>query len=556
MRLPEMKFMKKAAYTTLAVVTLLFSLSFTEPAERYFEIAKNLDIFATLFKEVNALYVDEVNPNQLVRTGIDAMLGSLDPYTNYIPEDEVEDYRTMNTGQYGGIGAVTREINNRTVVTMIMEGYGAQKGGLKIGDEIVKIDNVELSRLTREQSSQMMKGQIGTPVSLTVKRPGAEAPITLKFVREKIKLHNVPFFGLIAEDVGYVQLSDFTPDASREVRNALVALKEKGAKTAILDLRGNPGGLLLEAVNISNLFIPKGKLVVSTKGKIPEHNLNYESLNVPLDTDIPVAVLINRGSASASEIVAGTLQDYDRGVVIGEKSYGKGLVQVSRPLSYNSQLKVTTAKYYTPTGRCIQVLDYTHRRDDGSVGSIPDSLKKQFKTPNGRVVFDGGGIDPDIKTKPMEAHPLTQVLFEKGFIFDYASFYVSKRTEPVDSKTFSLSIEEYQQFVQWMNGKNYEYKSLMEFQLEQFTEEAKKERYYEDIKTQLDQVTSRISGSKKNELMLYKDQIKMLLEEEIVSRYHLERGSIEARFKYDTDVMEAIKVLHDPTRYRKILNYQ
>lgn len=548
--------MKKAAYITLTVFTLLFTLSFTEPAERYFEIAKNLDIFATLFKEVNALYVDEVNPNQLVRTGIDAMLGSLDPYTNYIPEDEVEDYRTMNTGQYGGIGAVTREINNRTVVTMIMEGYGAQKGGLKIGDEILKIDNVELARLTREQSSQMMKGQIGTPVSLTVKRPGTDAPITLKFVREKIKLHNVPFYGLIADDIGYIQLSDFTPDAGREVKNALVALKEKGARNAILDLRGNPGGLLLEAVNITNLFIPKGKLVVSTKGKIPEHNLNYESLNVPLDVDMPVAVLINRGSASASEIVAGTLQDYDRGVVVGEKSYGKGLVQVSRPLSYNSQLKVTTAKYYTPTGRCIQVLDYTHRRDDGSVGSIPDSLKKEFKTPNGRVVFDGGGIDPDIKTKPMEAHPLTQVLFEKGFIFDYASLYAAKRTEPVDSKTFSLTNEEYQQFVQWMNGKNYEYKSLMEFQLEQFTEEAKKERYYQDIKGQLDQVVSRISENKKNELMLYKDQIKMLLEEEIVSRFHLEKGSIEARFKYDTDVMEAVKILHDPARYRKILNYQ
>jgi carboxyl-terminal processing protease len=548
--------MKKRIYISLAVITLLFSVSFTEPAERYFEIAKNLDIFATMFKEVNALYVDEVNPNQLVRTGIDAMLGSLDPYTNFIPEDEVEDYRTMNTGQYGGIGAVTREINNRTVVTMIMEGYGAQKGGLKIGDEIIKIDNVELSRLTREQSSQMMKGQIGTPVSLTVKRPGTEAPLTLKFIREKIKLNNVPFFGMIADDVGYIQLSDFTPDAGREVKNALVALKEKGAKHAILDLRGNPGGLLLEAVNISNLFIPKGKLVVSTKGKIPEHNLNYETLNVPFDVELPVAVLINRGSASASEIVAGTLQDYDRGVVIGEKSYGKGLVQVSRPLSYNSQLKVTTAKYYTPTGRCIQVLDYTHRRDDGSVGSIPDSLKKEFKTPNGRVVFDGGGIDPDVKTIPMEAHPLTQVLFEKGFIFDYATHYVAKNPNPVDSKSFSLSSQEYQQFIQWMSGKNYEYKSLVEFQLEQFAEEAKRERYYQDIKGQLDQVVTKIAESKKNELMLYKDQIQMLLEEEIVSRYHLERGSIEARFKYDRDVKEAIKILHDPALYRKILNHQ
>jgi carboxyl-terminal processing protease len=548
--------MKKYIHISLTLLTLLVSVSFTEPAERYFEIAKNLDIFATLFKEVNALYVDEVNPNQLVRTGIDAMLGSLDPYTNYIPEDEVEDYRTINTGQYGGIGAITREINNRTVVTMIMEGYGAQKGGLKIGDEILRIDDIELSRLTREQSSQMMKGQIGTPVSLTVRRPGTTEPIKLKFVREKIKLNNVPFFGMVAEDVGYVQLSDFTPDASREVKNALVALKEKGAKYAILDLRGNPGGLLLEAVNISNLFIPKGKLVVSTKGKIPEHNLNYETLNVPLDVDLPVTVLINRGSASASEIVAGTLQDYDRGIIIGEKSYGKGLVQVSRPLSYNSQLKVTTAKYYTPTGRCIQVLDYTHRRDDGSVGSIPDSLKKEFKTPAGRTVFDGGGIEPDIKTKPMEAHPLTQVLFEKGFIFDYATTYVSMRKDPVDSKTFALSDDEYRQFIQWMNDKNYEYKSLVEYQLEQFTDEAKKERYYQDIRNQLNQVVAKIADSKKNELMLYKDQIKMLLEEEIVSRYHLERGSIEARFKYDTDVMEAVKILHDPVRYKKILNHQ
>lgn len=548
--------MKKAAYIFLTILTLVVGASFTEPAERYFEIAKNLDIFATLFKEVNALYVDEVNPNQLVRTGIDAMLGSLDPYTNYIPEDEVEDYRTMNTGQYGGIGAVTREINNRTVVTMIMEGYGAQKGGLKIGDEIIQIDDVDLSKLTREQAGQMMKGQIGTPVSLTVKRPGTPGPVKLKFVREKIKVSNVPFYGMVAEDVGYVQLSDFTPDAAREVKNALIALKEKGAKNAILDLRGNPGGLLLEAVNISNLFLPKGKLVVSTKGKIAEHNLNYETLNMPFDVDLPVAVLINRGSASASEIVAGTLQDYDRGVIIGEKSYGKGLVQVSRPLSYNSQLKVTTAKYYTPTGRCIQVLDYTHRRDDGSVGSIPDSLKRQFKTPNGRVVYDGGGIDPDVKVAPIEAHPLTQVLFEKGFLFDYVSQYVAKRKDAVDAKTFTLSNDEYNDFVKWMGDKNYEYKSLMEFQLEQFAEEARKERYYQDIKSQLEQVQEKIHESKKNELMIYKDQIKMLLEEEIVSRYHLERGSIEARFKYDNDVKEAVSILHDPARYKKLLNYQ
>lgn len=546
--------MKKRLYILSFSLITLLCLSFTQPAERYFEIAKNLDIFATLFKEVNALYVDEVNPNQIIRTGIDAMLASLDPYTNYIPEDEVEDYRTMNSGQYGGIGATTRQIGERTVVVMIMEGYSAQKGGLKIGDEIIKIDQVDIRKLTPEQAGHMMKGQLGTPVSLTVKRTGSANPIVLNFNREKIKINNVPFYGMVAEDVGYLQLTDFTPDAAKEVRNALVALKEKGAKSTIIDLRENPGGLLLEAVNISNLFLPKGKVVVSTKGKIQEYNLNYETLNPPFDTEMPVAVLINRSSASASEIVAGTLQDYDRGVIIGEKSYGKGLVQISRPLSYNSQLKVTTAKYYTPTGRCIQVLDYTHRRDDGSVESIPDSLKRAFKTTHGRTVYDGGGIEPDIKTETTEAHALTQVLFEKGYLFDYANEYAARRTQPVESKTFTLSNEEYLAFINWMKGKDYTYQSLVEYQLELFSEEAKKERYFQHIKSELEAVGTKIKDSKKNELMLYKDQIKMLLEQEIVSRFHLEKGGVEARFKYDNDVRKAVEILHNPTAYRKILN--
>jgi carboxyl-terminal processing protease len=550
-----MKTKKKILLSSALLVTVAL-LAASKPAERYFEIAKNLDIFATLFKEVNALYVDDVNPNKLVRTGIDAMLNSLDPYTNYIPEDEVEDFRTINTGQYGGIGAITREINNRTVVTMIMEGYGAQKGGLRIGDEILKIDDAELAKLTREQSSHLMKGQVGTPVTLTVKRLGTEQPITLQFKREKIKVNNVPYFGMVGTDVAYIQLSDFTPDAAKEVKIAMISLKEQGAKSVILDLRGNPGGLLIEAVNITNIFLPKGKLVVSTKGKIPENNLNYETLNAPVDTEIPVSVLINRGSASASEIVAGTLQDYDRGVIIGEKSYGKGLVQVSRPLSYNAQLKVTTAKYYTPTGRCIQVLDYTHRREDGSVASVPDSVKKSFKTSAGRVVYDGGGIDPDIKTESPEAHMLTQMLFERGLLFNYATQYVVKHPQAADPRTFSLSDDEYKEFVTWMKDKNYQYKSYLEYELQQFTEEAKKEKYYTELKAQLDQIQARIAESKKNELMMYKDEIKMLLEEDIVSRYHLEKGSIEAGFKYDDDVKKAVEVLHSSAQYKKILNMQ
>lgn len=546
--------MRKRVIYLLFAVAVLSVLAFSRPAERYFEIAKNLDIFATLFKEVNALYVDDVNPNKLVRTGIDAMLNSLDPYTNYIPEDEVEDYRTVNTGQYGGIGAITRELGKRTVVTMIMEGYGAQKGGLKIGDEIIKIDDIDLVNLSREESGQLMKGQVGTPVSLTVKRVGAEQPIKLDFKREKIKVNNVPYSGMLDNDIAYIQLSDFTPDAGKEVKNALTTLKEQGAKGVILDLRGNPGGLLMEAVNITNIFIPKGKLVVSTRGKIPENNLSYETLNPPVDTDIPVTVLINRGSASASEIVAGSIQDYDRGIIVGEKSYGKGLVQVSRPLSYNSQLKVTTAKYYTATGRCIQVLDYTHRRDDGSVGSIPDSLKRAFKTSTGRTVYDGGGIEPDVKSEAAEAHLLTQVLFEKGFLFDFVSHYVTKHPEPVDARTFSLNESGYQEFMTWMKDKNYSYTSYLEYELRQFTQEAKKEKYFTELKGQLDQISARISDSKKNELVLYKDEIKILLEEEIVGRHHLERGSIEVGFKYDHDIKKAIDILHNNAQYKKVLN--
>lgn len=548
--------MKKSLVVLLVFVVGAVGLSFTRPAERYFEIAKNLDIFASLFKEVNALYVDDVNPNKLVKTGIDAMLNSLDPYTNYIPEDEVEDYRTLNTGQYGGIGALTREIGNRTVVTMVYENYPAYKNGLKIGDEVIKLNDIQLSKVSRSEAEQLMRGQVGTPVKLTVKRIGVDQPIQLEFKREKIKVNNVPYFGMVSSDVGYVQLSDFTPEAGKEVKNGVLALKEKGAKSMIVDLRNNPGGLLFEAVNVCNIFIPKGKKVVDTKGKIEDSNITYETLNMPADLDMPVAVLINRGSASASEIVAGTLQDYDRAVIIGEKSFGKGLVQLSRPLSYNSQVKITTAKYYTPTGRCIQVLDYSHRRDDGSVISVADSLKKAFKTTKGRTVYDGGGIDPDILVAGNDASAITQVLYINGFIFDYATLYAYKHPTIASAKDFSLTDAEYQEFVNWMKGKDYNYRSHAEVELASLVEEAKRERYYDVLKPQLDQINAKLTDGRKNDLITFKDQIKMVLEEDIVSRYQLEKGSVEAGFKYDQDVKKAIEVLNNKTQYNKLLSIE
>ncbi len=548
--------MRKRVIVLGIMLVGIVSFSFTPPAERYFEIAKNLEIFASVFKEVNNLYVDEINPNKTIRVGIDAMLGSLDPYTNFISEDQVEDFRTQNTGQYGGIGAVTRTIGNRTVITMVFEQYPAFKNGLKIGDEILKMDGVELARLSTEGATQLMRGQVGTPVKLTVKRMGAKDPIDIEFKREKIKISNVPYYGMIAPDMGYVQLTEFTVDAGKEVKSAVVALKEKGAKHIILDLRGNPGGLLHEAVNICNIFLPKGKKVVDTKGKVSENNITYETLNSPVDLDIPVGVIINRGSASASEIVAGTLQDYDRAVIFGEKSYGKGLVQIPRPLSYNSQVKITTAKYYTPTGRCIQVLDYSHRREDGSAGSIPDSVKKEFSTTRGRKVFDGGGIDPDVKIESTQPAVITQALFREGLIFDFATQYVYAHTTIADAKSFSMTDQEYQEFVTWAKARKVTYESSMETELNNLVALAKRERSYTDLKPQLDVIQARIAEGRKNDLINFKDQIKPMLEEEVVSRYYFERGAVESGFKNDSEVKKAMEVLRNQPEYKSILRLE
>lgn len=546
--------MRKKIIVLLIPVLGIVAFSFTTPAERYFEIAKNLDIFASLFKEVNNLYVDEVNPNQLIRTGIDAMLGSLDPYTNFIAEDEVETYRTLNTGQYGGIGAVTRVIGTRTVVTMVYEGYPAQKNGLRIGDEVIKMDGIELAKLTVEEANQLMRGQIGTNVKLEVKRTGVDHLIPLEFKREKVKISNVPYSGMVSGNVGYIQLADFTPDAGKEVKNAVVRLKEQGATGIILDLRDNPGGLLFEAVNICNIFLPKGKLIVTTRGKTQESNVAYETLNAPVDLEIPLAVLINRGSASASEIVAGTLQDYDRAIIIGEKSFGKGLVQLPRPLSYNTQVKITTAKYYTPTGRCIQVLDYTHRRDDGSVGAIPDSLKKTFKTTHGRNVYDGGGIDPDIVLDGTDIASLTQLLYNNGFIFDYATLYASEHPTIPQAKDFMLTDKDYDGFVMWVKSRQYNYRSPLEVELTVLKEQAKREKYYETLRPQIEQISELLKENRKKDLYTFKDQIKTLLEQDIASRYYLEHGSTEVEFKYDADVKRSIEVLNNPAEYKKKLN--
>jgi len=547
--------MKKKIIVVSVVFAGLVLFSFTPPADRFFELAKNLEIFGSLFREVNSLYVDDINPNVMARNGIDAMLNSLDPYTNYIPEDEVEDYRTQNTGQYGGIGATTISIGKRTVVNMVFENYPAYKNGLRIGDEIVKINGIELSKLTTDESNHLMKGQIGTPVKVSVKRYGNDKIIELEFKREKIKINSVPYFGMIpSQDIGLVQLTEFTTECSKELKKGIQALKEQGAKKIILDIRSNPGGHLNEAVDICNFFIPEGKLVVATKGKSEQRY--YDTQNNPLDENIPVAILINRGSASASEIVAGTLQDYDRAVIIGERSYGKGLVQMGKPFVYNSYVKITTAKYYTPSGRCIQVLDYTHRRTDGSVSTVPDSVKKEFKTTRGRLVYDGGGIDPDIVLKSDERSGIEIALNRQGFLFDYATEYASKHPSIAQPKNFSLTNSEYDDFVNWMKDKKVEYKTQMETELKELENEAAREKYLPLIKSQIALVQQKLDELHQSDFSTFKDQIKLLLEREIVSRYYFEKGAAEFSLSRDEEVKRAVTVLNDTEGYKKILHIQ
>jgi len=393
------KFSKKAIIIVSAITISGFAfMGLNNIDNKNFEIAKNLDIYFSLFRELNTFYVDEVDPGKLVKESIDDMLSSLDPYTNYIPESDIEDFRFMTTGEYGGIGALISKHGEEIIISEPYEGFPACKSGLMAGDVILEVAGKSTEKMTTEDVSNLLKGSAGQTVNLKIKRYGQKKPLNIDIVREKIVIEPISYYGMLNDEVGYIHLSNFTKDCSEKVKKAMLDLKEaKGAKNIILDLRGNPGGLLIESVNLCNLFLNKDCEVVSTKGKVSQWDKVYKTTGNPVDTEIPLVVLVNRGSASASEIVSGTMQDLDRAVVIGTRTFGKGLVQTTRDLSYNTKLKVTTAKYYIPSGRCIQALDYSHRNEDGSVGHVPDSLISEFSTKNGRKVYDGGGVVPDIK---------------------------------------------------------------------------------------------------------------------------------------------------------------
>ncbi len=539
------------------IATVIVFLSFKVANDNYFELNKNLDVFTTIFRELSVFYVDPINAEEMVTAGIDEMLDGLDPYTTFIPEEAADDYRFMTTGQYGGVGALIGQRNNQVVITDPYEGFPAQKFGLMAGDIIRTIDGKSTKGLEYGDVSKMLKGAPNTNLTIVVDRPSSNGFETVykTITRAEIQIKNIPYFGIIEGNVGYIRLSGFTDNAGQEVENAVKDLiQKKKVSGLILDLRGNPGGLLNEAVNIVNVFIDKGQDVVSTKGKVKEWDKLYKTYKSPVDTKTPLVILVNSGSASAAEIVSGSLQDFDRGVVIGQRTFGKGLVQTTRPLAYNTQLKVTTAKYYIPSGRCIQALDYTNRNADGSVGKVPDSLMSEFKTKGGRKVYDGGGVNPDYVTSTLTYSSIAQILSAKYLLFDYATQFKIKHPTIADAKAFHLTDNEYAEFISWLSNKEYDYETESEAKLEALKENAVKENYFQNIQAEYNAVKVKIKGDKSSDLKLHEQEIKWLLENEIVSRYYYQNGRTENSFSSDPEIKMALKALSNPVVFSAVLN--
>ena len=529
--------------------------SFRSADDIYFEISRNIDIFATLFRELNIYYVVETNPSDLVHRGIDSMLSTLDPYTQFIPESDMDDYRYLTTGEYGGVGALIGQRNNYVIITDPYEGFPAQKNGVMAGDRILEINGIPMIGKNYDEVSRLLKGTPRSSVTIKLERMGEVSPIVKTIVREEIKIKNVPYYGMLSNDIAFIRLSSFTEDAGSEVKNALEELKKKNTiKGIVLDLRGNPGGLLSEAVNVVNVFVDKAQEVVSTRGKMKDLNKIYRTLNSSIDTKTPIVALVSSGSASAAEIVSGCLQDLDRAIILGQRTFGKGLVQTTRALSYNTQLKVTTSKYYIPSGRCIQALDYSHRNPDGSVGKVPDSLMTAFKTKSGRKVFDGGGINPDYVMTVPDISAVSASLITKYLVFDYATMYRSEHPTIAPAKSFSLTDSEFNDFKTWLSSKEYDYTTESEKKLEELKNIAQKEKYFDAIAPQYEMVKKKLTHDKTQDLIIHKQEITEFIVNEIVSRYYYQDGRTESSFNYDPEVKMAVKALSDPAIFSAIMN--
>lgn len=518
---------------------------------RDFRIGKNLDIFFSLFRELNTFYVDEIDPDKVLKAGMDNMLKTLDPYTVYYPESEADEFTFMTTGKYGGIGSLVRGSGDYVVISEVYKGFPADLAGIKPGDLMKKVDGVSLKGLSTDKVSEKLKGNPGTPITLTIERNGKETDYPIK--REKIVVPPVPYFGMVDSKTGYIRFRGFTQNCIDDVKSALTSLKKNNPEQIILDLRGNPGGLLTEAVEIVNLFVGPGNEVVSTKGKVKQFDEDFKTTKPAVDDKISLAVIINSGSASASEIVAGAIQDLDRGIIVGQRSYGKGLVQITRPLSFNTQLKVTTAKYYIPSGRCIQARDFSHPNEDGSVGIIPDSLISEFKTKNGRIVKDGGGISPDIEILPETMSQISAELYLRNYIFDFATQYYWSHPDIKSPEQFSLNDKDYSDFKTMLLNRKFSYKTNTEESFNELIASAKKEKYYDVHKDLFTALEKDLAHDLDQDLTMFRSEISDLIEYEIISRYFYEDGAIKWTIKNDEQVLKALEILNNKEEYSSIL---
>ena len=528
---------------TTLILTLILSLGLVaQEKQNNFEIAKSLDIYNSLLRELNLNYVDEINPGELNEAAIKAMLDGLDPYTVFIPESDIENAKFMTTGEYGGIGAVIQYDGEFTRISEPYYGWPAQKAGIIAGDIILEVNGVDCKKKNTQEVSDLLKGQPGTEVTIKLKRYDQDKPLEMKLKREKVKIDNIPYYKVFDNDVAYLSLSGFTRDAARELKEKFMEMrKDRQLKGFILDLRGNGGGLMNEAVDIVNLFIPKGKAVVSMKGKAATANSMHPTTNEPVDLEIPLAILVDGNSASASEIVAGAIQDYDRGVIIGQRTFGKGLVQNILPLSYNTQMKVTVAHYYIPSGRCIQEIDYSHKKDTTQTKN--DTLGKAFKTMGGRTVYEGHGIMPDVKVDRDPYATVTAYLYAKNYIFDYANKFYSEHKSIDSADRFQIDETTYQDFMKFVKDKNFSYTTESEKAIAKLKKTAKDEGYFDKIQPQIDLLEKNLAAEKDKDLLSNRKDIEELLRSEIVGRYYYQKGRIVTSLNDDPDLKRAFEIL-------------
>lgn len=552
MRITKLIHKVLAVSVGVVLITALSAAYIIRNESKDFKLQKNLDIFYSLVRELNAFYVDDIDPDKLIKESIDEMLNDLDPYTVYYPESEINDFKFMTTGKYGGVGSLIRRGGEYTVLTQIYKGFPADKAGLKAGDLLKAIDGESLKNLSTEEVSSRLKGDPNTNATLTIERQGKEFDKTI--TRKKIAIPPVPYFGMLNNETGYIRFTNFTQNCSGDVKNALNSLLENNnAKKIILDVRNNPGGLVTEAVEIVNFFVGPGHEVLSTKGRVEKYDHVYKTNKAAIDEDVALVVMINRNTASAAEILAGAIQDLDRGIVVGQRSYGKGLVQISRPLSYNTTLKVTTAKYYIPSGRCVQALDFSHRNEDGSVGFIPDSLISEFYTKNGRVVKDGGGITPDYIAKNEQLSQFSTELFLRSLIFDYATSYYWDHPEIDQPGEFVLDDESYDDFSEFLTEKEFTYKSATEDALNRLSLMAKREKYYDINQELFIELKEKLSHTLGNDLVAFRKEVISLLEDEIIGRYYYEDGLIRHSIVDDKQIAKALEIIMDNNIYASTL---